>query len=126
MSYARYFANIGLSAIERIILNSSISEFHTGFRVYTKQLAEAVPLDTTSDDFLFGFEIIAQAIYYGVKVGEVPIRCSYKEEHTSISIKKSTIYAFQTFKILALFHLAKLGFNIKLFSRQGPTPSRIQ
>ena len=116
MSWARYLANIGLSAIERLILNVSVSEFHTGFRVYTRNLAEKVALENTSDDFLFGFEIIAQAIYYGLKVGEIPIRCSYKEEHTSISIKKSTIYAFQTFKILAMYHLAKMGFNVPLFA----------
>ena len=59
MSWARYLANIGLSAIERFVLNLPLSEFHTGFRVYSKNLAETVALDNTSNDFLFGFEIIA-------------------------------------------------------------------
>lgn len=115
MSWARYLANIGLSAIERIVLRVPVTEFHTGFRVYTKRLAENVALDATSDDFLFGFEIIAQARYAGLRIGEVPIRCSYKEEHTSISLPKSIVYALQTFKTLAQYRLAKAGFKTSLF-----------
>ena len=116
MPWSRYLANIGLSAIERFVLGLPVTEFHTGFRVYTKNLAEAVALDVSSDDFLFGFEIIAQAGFCNLKIGEIPIRCNYKAEHTSISIPKSIIYAFQTFKTLALFLLAKASFRIKLFS----------
>ena len=116
MPWSRYLANIGLSAIERFVLGLPVTEFHTGFRVYTKNLAEAVALNVSSDDFLFGFEIIAQAGFCNLKIGEIPIRCNYKAEHTSISIPKSIIYAFQTFKTLALFLLAKASFRIKLFS----------
>ncbi len=118
MSWARYLANIGLSAIERFVLSSNLTEFHSGFRIYTKHLAEAVALDNTSDNFLFGFEIIAQAIFANLKIAEVPIRCSYKEEHTSISIPQSTIYAFQTFSTLAFYLMAKAGFKTKLFKRK--------
>lgn len=115
MSLARYLANIGLSTIERIALNMTLSEFHTGFRVYTKRLAEAVPLDNTSDNFVFGFEIIAQARFYNLRIGEIPIRCSYKEEHTSISIPKSIDYSFKTFKILAEYLIARTGRKTRLF-----------
>jgi len=119
MSFARYFANIGLSSIERFTLGSDVSEFHTGFRVYTKHLAETVLLDNASNDFLFGFEIIAQAIFCRLKIGEIPIRCNYKEEHTSISIKRSIIYAFQTFKVLALYLLGRAGIHTKLFGSRS-------
>ena len=100
MSLARYLANIGLSTIERLVLNLPLSEFHTGFRVYTKRLAETVALDAASDDFLFSFEIITQAKFAAFRIGEIPIRCSYKEEHTSISIPRSILYSFLTFKTL--------------------------
>jgi len=116
MSYARYFANIALSAIERIALTSAVSEFHTGFRVYTRRLSEAVALANTSDDFLFGFEVIAQAIFWNLKIGEVPVRCNYRTAHTSIPILKATQYAFQTFRTLSLYRLAKLGFETRLFA----------
>ncbi|MDO8552912.1 MAG: glycosyltransferase family 2 protein [bacterium] len=115
MPLSRYLANIGLSAIERFVLKLPVSEFHTGFRVYTKTLADTVALENTSNNFLFGFEIIAQTGFCGLKIGEIPIRCDYKSEHTSISIPQSTVYAFQTFKTLALYLLARLGFKIKLF-----------
>lgn len=116
MSWARYLANIGLSAIERFVLAIPLAEFHTGFRIYTKNLAETVALESTSDDFLFSFEIIAQAGFCNLKIGEVPIRCDYKEGHTSISIPKSIVYAFQTFKTLALYLLARTGFKVGLFA----------
>ncbi len=115
MSLARYLANIGLSAIERLVLDMSITEFHTGFRVYSRTLAESVALDESSDNFLFGFEIIAMARFANLAIGEIPIRCSYKEEHTSISIGKSIVYSFQTFAILALYLLARMGMKSKLF-----------
>lgn len=128
MSFARYFANIGLSTIERLVLGLSVTEFHTGFRVYTKHLAETVLLQNTSDDFLFGFEIIVQAHFCKLRIGEIPIRGNYKEEHTSISIPRSIIYAFQTFKVLALYLLAKAGVRTKLFGPPsiGRTVSRTQ
>ncbi len=117
MPWSRYLANIGLSAIERFVLGlPTVTEFHTGFRVYSRNLAETVALDSASDDFLFGFEIIAQAHFCGLTIGEIPIRCNYKKEHTSISIPRSTLYAFQTFKTLASFLLAKAGFRIALFT----------
>jgi glycosyltransferase involved in cell wall biosynthesis len=126
MSLARYFANIGLSAIERFMLDVPLTEFHTGFRVYSRRLAETVALDVASNDFLFGFEIIAQARFWKLTIGEIPIRCSYKEEHTSISIPKSIVYALQTFKVLSSYFLARLGFRNALFKgpqSQVPTKS---
>ena len=116
MPLARYLANIGLSAIERFVLQLPLSEFHTGFRIYSKHLAEKIALENASDDFLFSFEIIAQAKYCNLRIGEIPIRCSYKEEHTSISIPRSILYAFQTFRTLGLYILARMGFRTKLFA----------
>ncbi|HEY4516843.1 MAG TPA: glycosyltransferase family 2 protein [Candidatus Paceibacterota bacterium] len=116
MSWARYLANIGLSTIQRVVLGLPLTEFHTGFRVYSRHLAEVVSFDHSSNNHLFSFQIIVQAHYAGLKVGEVPIRCDYSGEHTSISIRNSTIYAFQTFGTLALYVLAKMGFKVKLFA----------
>lgn len=118
MPLSRYLANIGLSAIERFILGLPLTEFHTGFRIYTKNLAKSVALDNASDSFLFSFEIIAQAKFANLKIGEIPIRCDYKEEHSSISIPQSILYAFQTFKTLSLYLLARVGYKTKLFSKR--------
>ncbi|MFZ2682356.1 MAG: glycosyltransferase family 2 protein [Patescibacteria group bacterium] len=119
ISYARYLANLGLSTIDRLILQLPLTEFHSGFRVYSAKLFDKLTFAGTSDDYLYSFEIIAQAKYYDFKVAEVPVRCDYHEEHTSISLKKSTVYAMQTFKVLGLYILsAWCGLPTKLFPKR--------
>lgn len=115
MPLARFFANIGLSFLARLFLRSSLTEFHNGFRVYTRKLLEKVDLEKSSNDFLFGFEIIAQAQFWNMKIAEVPNRCFYGQAHTSISIPKATQYAFQMITVLFKYLLARLGFRVQLF-----------
>ncbi len=109
MPLERYFANLGLSFIDRLVLGVNLTEFHTGFRVYSKRLIESLSYEGTSDNYLYSFEIICQAKFNNMKIGEVPMRCNYKAAHTSISIKKSIIYALGTFAILGKYLLAKMG-----------------
>ncbi|MDP2704185.1 MAG: glycosyltransferase family 2 protein [bacterium] len=123
MSLVRYVANIGLSFIDRLILRAPLSEYNAGFRVYSKNLVQTVPLEgippfeKTSRGHIYSFQIITQAAYFRLKFGEMPIRANYKKEHTSITIPESTVYAFQTFYILFLFILARLGLRTRLFRR---------
>jgi glycosyltransferase involved in cell wall biosynthesis len=70
MSLARWLANIGLSFTERLILQLPLTEFHGGFRVYSKRLLTTVNLEPAANDFLFSFEIIVLAKYYNLKVGD--------------------------------------------------------
>lgn len=117
MSYARYLANVGLSFFDRIILQLPLTEFHTGFRVYTKKLMKTTGYDHTSNDYLYSFEIIAQAKFHNLKITEVPVRCYYGAAHTSVSIKKAALYSFQTFGTLWLYCLAKFGWENNLFHK---------
>ncbi len=118
MPLPRYLANIGLSFIDRIILGTRASELHSGARLYNANALRKIDFSNTSDDFLFSFEIIAQTIYQGFKIGEVTVRCDYTGEHTSINYKSSTIYALKTFKVMFLFIAARLGFKTKLFPKK--------
>ncbi|KKS38496.1 MAG: hypothetical protein A3G49_06315 [Candidatus Sungbacteria bacterium RIFCSPLOWO2_12_FULL_41_11] len=115
MPISKYLANVGLSFIDRTILGVPLTEFHTGFRVYSRRLLNEIDVTHTSDDFLFSFEVIVQARFCGLKIGEVPIRCDYANEHSSISFKKSVLYAFQTLRVLFWYLLARLGFKHPLF-----------
>ena len=117
MSLPRFLANIGLSFIDRLVLRLPLTEFHTGFRVYTKNLIQTVDLAGTSDGHLFSFQIIALARFHNLSVGEIPIRCDYSGEHTSISISKSAIYSFQTMRVLFNYLIARLGFENGIFRR---------
>jgi glycosyltransferase involved in cell wall biosynthesis len=116
MSLARYLANIGLSFFDRLILNVPLTEFHTGFRIYSRRLVTTVDFKDTSDDYLYSFEIIAQARFHNLAITEIPIRCDYSKDHTSVSIKKAAIYSFQTFGVLFKYILARIGFKTRLFN----------
>ena len=115
MPLSRYLANIGLSFIARLFLRAPLTEFHSGFRVYSKKLIQTVGLAGTSEDFLFSFEIIAMTRFHNLPIGEIPIRCDYAGEHTSISIWKSSVYSFQMLYVLFLYISARFGFNSRLF-----------
>lgn len=117
MSLARYLPNIALSLIDRLVLGLKLTEFHSGFRVYSRKLLATTDFNKGSDDHLYSFEIIVLARYYNLRVGEVPVRGDYKKEHTSISIRKSILYAFQTFYIMLLYLLAKVGVKTEFFRR---------
>lgn len=109
MPLVRFLANRFLSFCDRLVLKLPLTEFHTGFRIYSKKLYGTVPLVSTSNDYLFSFEIIAQSSYYGLKVGEVEVEADYHSEHTSHKLTGAAVYAIQTFGILCSFLLAKAG-----------------
>ncbi|MBX4187007.1 MAG: glycosyltransferase family 2 protein [Candidatus Doudnabacteria bacterium] len=116
MSLIRYMGNICLSFMDRLVLRLPLTEFHSGFRIYSRQLIEKLSTAGTSADYLYSFEIIAQAKYCNLPVTEIPIRCDYSQDHTSIGLRKSFIYAWQTRKVLAKYILARMGFKIKIFN----------
>jgi glycosyltransferase involved in cell wall biosynthesis len=115
MPLMRYLANIGLSFFDRLVLRLPLTEYHGGFRAYSRHLLETVGFAYTSDGYLYSFEIIAQTAYHKLPVAEIPIRADYSREHTSISLKKASVYAVQTFGILGAYFLAKLGIKTRFF-----------
>ena len=117
MPFIRYLANISLSFLYRMILGIRASELNSGARVYSRKALERVDLTHTSNDFLFSFEMIAQIVYIRMKIGEVSVRCYYDQAHSSISLKRSVVYAVETFGTLGQFVLARLGFRTKLFHK---------
>lgn len=121
MPLIRFMANRGLSFFDKLILQLPLTEFHTGFRIYSKKLYETTTFLQNSNDYLFSFEIIAQASYFKLKVGEVPVEADYISEHTSHKISGAAIYAFKTFYVLLKYLLAR---NNLLYSPQFPKLSR--
>jgi glycosyltransferase involved in cell wall biosynthesis len=115
MPLPTYLANRGLSFIDRLILQVPLSEFHTGFRVYSRKLVETADFSNTANDDLFSFQIIAQAKYHNLKITEVPVRCDYVKEHTSITSRRAIKYSFQMFGVLLKYLFAKAGIENKLF-----------
>lgn len=119
MPLGRFLANIGLSFLARVVTRTKLTEFHSGFRVYSRELLESINLAVTSNDFIFGFEILALAAFANFRISEVPVRCFYQNKHTSISILNSVKYAFQMTWILFKYLLAKMGFKVQLFAKRA-------
>lgn len=120
MPLIRFIANRFLSFFDRLVLQLPLSEFHTGFRIYGRRLLEIAPYETNTNDYLFSFEIIAQAAYYRVRVQEVPVEADYKGEHTSHAVQGAAWYAIRTFRVLGMFLLARFGiYHNKLFKKKN-------
>lgn len=112
MPLIRYAANRFLSTIDRWVLRLPFTEYHTGFRIYSRSMLEKVSFLENSDDYLFSFQIIAQAAYAKCSTAEVPVEADYRGEHTSHELSGAFVYAFQTFHVLGQYTLAR-RFSLK-------------
>lgn len=92
MPLYKYLSNRFLTAIQNICLGAELSEYHTGFRAFSKDVLLTLPLRENSDDFLFDNQILAQAIYFGFSVGEVPCPAHYFPEASCINFPRSVKY----------------------------------
>jgi glycosyltransferase involved in cell wall biosynthesis len=104
--YPRFIANIMLSKIDRFILKLPFTEFHTGFRIYGKKFKN-INFKNNSSDYLFSFEVIAQAAFNNFKCAEVPVECDYISDHTSHSYLGATLYAIKHFFVLKDYIISK-------------------
>jgi glycosyltransferase involved in cell wall biosynthesis len=92
MPVYKYVANRFLTAFENIMLGSKLSEFHTGYRAFSRRVLETLPLNENSDDFVFDNEMLAQIIYFGYRIGEISCPTRYFKEASSVDFKRSVIY----------------------------------
>jgi glycosyltransferase involved in cell wall biosynthesis len=115
----KYVANRFLTAMENLLLGSKLSEFHTGYRAFSRQVLESLPLQAASDDFVFDNQMLAQVIYFGYRVGEVSCPTSYFEEASSINFRRSVVYGLCVLLTSVKFRLQKWGLvRLELFARQ--------
>jgi glycosyltransferase involved in cell wall biosynthesis len=119
MPLYKYIANRFLTAVENLLLGSKLSEFHTGYRAFSKRVLEDLPLHVNSDNFVFDNEMLAQVIYFGYRVGEVSCPTRYFKEASSINFVNSVLYGLGVLNTAYKFRLQKLGLiNSMLFSRE--------
>jgi glycosyltransferase involved in cell wall biosynthesis len=105
----KYVANRGLTLVENILLGQKLSEYHTGFRAWSRRLLEHLPFNRCSDDFVFDNQIIAQAIHAGFLFGELSCPARYIAEASSINFRRSVIYGFGVLETALRFRLARAG-----------------
>ena len=92
MPLYKYVANRGLTAVQNFLMGQKLSEYHTGYRAFTRRVLEGLPLETFSDDFVFDNQMLCAAIKAGFRVGELSCPTRYFDEASSISFRRSVTY----------------------------------
>ena len=90
----KYVANRVLTALQNLIVGSKLSEFHTGYRAFSRRVLETLPLAANSQDFIFDNQILVQALAFGMRIGEISCPTRYFEDASQISFRRSVIYGF--------------------------------
>ncbi len=120
MPWWRYIANRCLTLISNVVLGSKLSEFHTGYRAYSRALLERLPLEHNSDEFVFDSELIAETIWLGAAIGEVSCPTRYAPDASSISFAGSVRYGIGCLTTAAVFRLCRWNLmSSNRFPRQG-------
>jgi len=109
MPFYKYVANRLLTAFQNLFLGVKLSEYHTGFRAFSRELLETLPLLENSDDFVFDNQMIAQAVMFGFRIGEISCPTKYFEEASSINFRRSVKYGFGVLATTAGFVAHKMG-----------------
>jgi glycosyltransferase involved in cell wall biosynthesis len=94
MPLYKFIANRFLTLAENLLIDYKLTEYHTGFRAWSKDLLQALPLNENSDDFVFDNEMIVQARYFGFRIGEISCPTRYFEDASSINLARSIVYGF--------------------------------
>ena len=92
----------------------SLSEYHTGYRAYSRRFLEAIPFLENSNDFVFDTQVLIQAATFGFKIGEVPAIGKYHEDASSVSFQTSTVYGLKTLAALVRYVIHRAGFPVPL------------
>jgi glycosyltransferase involved in cell wall biosynthesis len=121
MPLYKYVSNRFLTAVQNLIMGYKLSEYHTGYRGFTRELLEALPLEENSDDFVFDNQVLSQIIYGGYNIGEITCPTLYAKDSSSVSFSRSVVYGSGVLKTSMLFRLHRLGLmNSPIFARVKP------
>jgi glycosyltransferase involved in cell wall biosynthesis len=107
MPFYKYVANRFLTFFQNLFLGVKLSEYHTGFRAFSRELLETLPLLENSDDFVFDNQMIAQAVFFGFRIGEISCPTKYFQEASSINFKRSVQYGWGVLGTTISFALNK-------------------
>jgi glycosyltransferase involved in cell wall biosynthesis len=120
MPFYKYVSNRFLTAVENLFLGVKLSEYHTGYRAFSRRVLTDLPLLENSDDFVFDNQVLAQCVFFGYRIGEVSCPTKYFEEASSINFRRSVKYGLGVLGTTLQFSLEKWGLlRMRRFSPQG-------
>lgn len=109
MPWYKYVANRILTLTQNILIDQKLSEYHTGYRAFSKEVLQAINYNMLSDDFVFDNQMLGQIFYKGFEIAEITCPTKYFEEASSINFKRSAIYGLGCLKVSLDYRLAKWG-----------------
>lgn len=117
MPIYKYFANRLLTFLQNILMGQKLSEYHSGYRAFSREVLEKINYDINSDDFIFDNQMLAQIFYAGYEIGEITCPTKYFEEVSSINLKRSIKYGFGVIRVSIAYFLQKIKIgNFKIFN----------
>ena len=120
MPIYKYISNRFLTMTENVIINQKLSEYHTGFRAFSRKILETIPLMENSDDFIFDNQMLCQTLYFGFSVGEISCPALYFADASSINFSRSVTYGIGVINTALNYFLAKRGIgHFKIFNANG-------
>lgn len=105
----KYYANRILTLFQNLLLNQKLSEYHTGYRAFSRTVLDAVPYEKNSDDFIFDNQMTAQIFYKGFSIAEITCPTKYFREASSINFWRSVIYGLGVIKVSLQYRVSKMG-----------------
>lgn len=118
MPLYKYISNRFLTLVENLLLGHKLSEYHTGYRAFSREVLERLPLSENSDDFVFDNQMLVQIVWYGYRIGELSCPTKYFKEASSINFRRSVVYGMGVLTTGIQFRMNKLGLmHSPLFSR---------
>ena len=109
MPLIKYISNRGLTLIQNILMNQKLSEYHTGYRAFSREVLESVNFNKNSNNFVFDNQMLSQIFYAGYEIAEITCPTKYFKEASSINLKDSTVYALGVLGVSFKYFLNKLG-----------------
>jgi hypothetical protein len=117
----KYFFNRVLTLVQNICLTQKLSEYHTGYRAWSRATLERLPIDVCSDDFVFDNQMLTQAIWFGFRIGEISCPTRYFPEASSINFSRSVRYGLGVLATSARYLVQRLGLHrSRLFPMASP------
>jgi len=120
MPLYKYIANRLLTLFQNLMMGMKLSEYHTGYRAFSRELLETLPLEENSDDFIFDNQMLAQAAFFGYSLGEISCPTKYFEDASSINFTRSVKYGLGVLKTAITFRLTRIGvMKSRIFKPDG-------
>lgn len=114
----KYIANRCLTFTENVALGQNLGDFHSGFRAYRREVLDTIPWQNNTDDFAFDTQFLVQGVYFGFKLGDIPVPVRYFDEASSINFRRCVKYGLTTLLVLAQFWLQKCRLaRFRIFQR---------